>query len=254
MAVILKSSLQLAVSHGVKVMVYARAGFGKTVLIATAPNPIMLSAESGLLCLSRANLEKMFGKNNPTITYDIPVIEINSVEDLTAAHLWLTTHKDAKQFETICLDSVSEIAEQVLTNAKGQVKDGRMAYGELIEKMTDVFKKFRDIKGKHIYFAAKEEYAKDEVNGISKFVPSMPGSKLGQASPYLFDEVFHLGIAKTKEGKTYRFLRTQPDMQYDAKDRSGMLAEVEEPNLTKIFNKILSQGKVAKKAPPVKKA
>jgi hypothetical protein len=68
----------------------------------------------------------------------------------------------------------------------------------------------------------------------------MPGSKLGPKLPYFFDEVFRIGINKTPQGEQYRFLQTQPDIQYDAKDRSGSLDILEVPFLGSIFNKILS--------------
>ncbi|AIM40603.1 ATPase [Vibrio phage VpKK5] len=238
MAIQLVSSQQLSVNHGVKCMVYARAGTGKTVLTATCPSPVLISAESGLLSLSKANLERMFGVGNPSICYNIPVIEVKTIEDLIEAELWCRTSHEARQFQTIALDSATEIAEVVLANAKKQVKDPRQAYGELIDKMNTTLKAFRDIKGKNVYMSAKEERAKDEQSGMTLGMPMMPGSKLGGQVPYLFDEVFHLGIGKDNEGNKFRYLRTQPDMMNDAKDRSGALNEIEVPHLGQIFAKI----------------
>lgn len=222
--------------NGVKMLVYGRAGLGKTVLCATAPAPVILSAESGLLSLAPENIERLFNYR-----VDIPVITITNVTDLTDAYQWLTSSKEADQFQTVCLDSITEIAEQVLANAKMQVKDPRQAYGELIEKMNMLVKLFRDLPGKHVYFSAKEEKNKDEATGTVLFGPAMPGSKMAQQLPYLFDEVFHLGIANTDKGETYRYLRTAPDLQYDAKDRSGALAAIERPNLNEIINKIVKK-------------
>lgn len=239
MAIHLKNSNDLARQNGVKVLTYGKAGLGKTVLTATAPNPVLISAESGLLSLKKENLIKLFGADNPTITYEIPVIEITTLDDLIEAHKWAQT-KEARQFDTFCLDSISEIGEKVLANAKQQVKDPRQAYGELIEKMTQVIRDFRDIKGMNVYMSAKEEFSKDEATGVQSYVPSMPGAKLSQQLPYFFDEVFHLGIAKTLDKVEYRYLRTQPDIQYSAKDRSGTLEAIEQPNLSVIFEKILS--------------
>jgi hypothetical protein len=66
----------------------------------------------------------------------------------------------------------------------------------------------------------------------------MPGQKLGPQLPYLFDEVFHMGVASDPQGKKYRYLQTEADLQHDAKDRSGLLDAYEAPDLTAIFNKI----------------
>lgn len=223
MAIELKSSRELATLHGVKMLVYGRAGMGKTVLCSTAPNPVILSAESGLLSLRHV---------------DIPVVEIKTIQDLIDAEQWAREAEEAKQFETICLDSITEIGEVVLANAKEQVNDPRQAYGELIEKMNATIKAFRDLRGKHVYMSAKLGRDKDEHTGITLAGPSMPGRTVGPQLPYLFDEVFNLDVGKLDNGDSYRYLRTAPDFSYDAKDRSGALDAIEKPDLTHIINKI----------------
>lgn len=240
MPVRLQSSHELASIHGVKCLVYGRAGMGKTALTATAPNPVLISAEAGMLSLKKENLIRLYGPDNPSICYNIPIIQVKTISDLIEAEQWARSSQEAKQFHTICLDSITEIGEVVLSNAKGQVKDPRQAYGELLEKMTTTVKRFRDLQGKHVYMSAKEERVKDDANGTNMFQPSMPGSKLGQQLPYLFDEVFNLNKAKGQNNQPdYRYLRTQPDFNYDAKDRSGALAEIEQPHLGYIFGKIM---------------
>ena len=214
-----------AIGHGIKALIYGRSGAGKTYMARTAPAPLILSAESGVLSLRDVS---------------IPMIEIRTVDDLTEAYTWLTSSAEAQQFQTIYIDSVSEIAEVILSNAKKQVKDPRQAYGELIEKMTMTLRAYRDIQGKHVVMLAKQESHKDNVSQMTTFGPSMPGAKLSEQIPYLFDEVFRLGIGKLPTGEEYRFLQTSPDLQYEAKDRSGSLEALEPPNLTHIFNKILA--------------
>jgi len=231
MAIKFTTTKDAANLHGVKMLVYGKAGMGKTTLCKTAPKPIIISAESGLLALSDV---------------DIPVIEVNCVDTLSEAYQWATESEEANKFETICLDSLSEIAEVVLSNSKKLTKDPRQAYGELIEKMSDLVRAFRDIKGKHVYMSAKQEYIRDEIVGRLSYGPSMPGTKLGQQLPYFFDELFQLDIAKTDDGADYRYLRTQPDIQFDAKDRSGVLDAIEEPDITKIIKKITTKLKPKK--------
>lgn len=226
------STAQVAQLRGVKILVYGRSGVGKTVLCATAPRPLIISAEAGLLSLSPKNLQRVIGR-----APDIPVVEITTIDDLTEVYDALVgTPND---FDTICLDSVSEIAERVLAHALTKVNDPRQGYGELLEKMTMVLKAFRDMEGKHVVFVAKQEHAKEGMTPLHN--PAMPGSKLGQQMPYLFDEVFHLDVAKTNEGDTYRFLQTQPSLEFDAKDRSGALDNVEPPDLTVVIEKIQKQ-------------
>lgn len=219
----IRSTQGFGAAQGVKILVYGLAGRGKTTLCATCPNPLILSAESGLLSLADFNL---------------PYLEINTIQDLREIYNWLRSSQEPrKQFQTICLDSISDIAETVLADKKAKVKDGRMAYGEMIDDMHKVIKQFRDLSGYNIYMSAKQERMKNEVTGVIMNVPMMPGAKLGQALPYFPDEVFQLDIEGTGS-QSYRFLRTQPDFMNDAKDRSGKLNPVEEPHLGKIINKI----------------
>jgi phage nucleotide-binding protein len=216
MAIQFTTTRDASLNHGVKMLVYGKAGMGKTTLCSTLPRPCIISAEGGLLSLRG---------------FDIPVIEIKTLNDLTEAYNWFANNPQAREhFDSVALDSISEIGEQVLANAKKSVKDPRQAYGELIEQMTKVIRLFRDLPGFNVLFTAKQEYQKDESTGRMMYVPSMPGSKLGQALPYFFDEVFHIGIGKNPDGTEYRRLLTQPDFQYDAKDRSGSLAAIEQPN------------------------
>lgn len=233
------TTAQASATGGIKALVYGPAGMGKTMLCATLPAPVIISAESGLLSLRPQNIARVFGENAQGISYDIPVIEVKTVQDLTEAYNWFTTSPQAGNFQSIALDSLSEIAEVVLNNAKRQVKDPRQAYGELLEKMETLIRLFRDLPNKNVVMMAKMESYKEELTGVVKYGPSMPGSKLGQKLPYFFDEVFRLGVNKDQQGASYRFLQTQPDLQFEAKDRSGSLDPVEFPNLTYVFNKII---------------
>ncbi len=210
---------------------YGRAGVGKTHLILTAPSPLLLAAEPGLLTLRN---------------HRVPGIRIQTVDDLTEAHQWLLYSAEARPFQTVYIDSITEVAEVVLANAKLLVTDPRKAYGELLDKMTMTTKAFRDLPGRHVIMTAKQESHADEVSKITTYGPAMPGNKFGQALPYLFDELFRLGVGKTQQGVDYRFLQTRPDIQYDAKDRSGVLDPVEPPDLGFIFNKILSNRNASK--------
>ena len=219
------TTTQLAKNNGIKVLVYGQAGAGKTCLCATTPNhsrTIILSAEAGLLSIAGA---------------DIAVIEIKSIQDLMDAYGWLTQTEQGRSYEWICLDSISEMGELILSAAKKQVKDPRQAYAEMQEKVEDLVRAFRDLP-RNVYFTAKLESYQDDA-GVVRYQPMLPGRKLGQALPYFFDEVFFLRIEKNADGESVRYLQTAPDIKYHAKDRSGRLAERELASLAHIQAKIL---------------
>jgi len=222
MAITLKSTKGLH-AHGVKCLVYGHAGAGKTSLIPTLPAPIVLSAEGGLLSIADA---------------EVPFIEIGSMADLMEAYQWLTESADAKGFQSVALDSISEIAEVVLAEELKRNKDGRAAYGELNTVMAGMIRAFRDLPGKHVYFTAKCEKAQDET-GKMLYAPSMPGKTLTMQLPYFFDLVMALRVEKDGEGATHRMLMTDSDGTWQAKNRAaGKLDMWEAPDLGAIINKI----------------
>ncbi len=221
MAINLKSTGNLA-GNGVKLLVYGQAGAGKTSLIPTLPNPIVLSAEGGLLSIQDAEL---------------PYIEITTMAELQEAYKWLAESQEAAQFESVAIDSISEIAEVCLNYEKKVNKDPRAAYGAMQEQMADIIRAFRDLPAKHVYMSAKLEKTQDEMGRIL-YAPSMPGNKTGQSLPYFFDEVLALRVEKDAEGATQRALMCDSDGLWLAKDRSGKLDAWEAPDLTVIINKI----------------
>jgi hypothetical protein len=153
------------------------------------------------------------------------------------AYKWVTESDEAKHFESIALDSISEIAEVVLNHEKKIAKDPRQAYGAMQEQMSDIIRAFRDIPNKHVYFTAKCEKATDETGRIL-YAPSMPGNKTGQQLPYFFDEVLALRVEKDQEGVAQRALMCDSDGIWQAKDRSGKLDTWEAPDLGAIIRKI----------------
>ena len=221
MAINVKTTGSLA-ANGVKVLVYGKAGAGKTSLIKTLPSPIVLSAEGGLLSIQDA---------------DLPFIEIASMTDLQEAYKWLTESDDAKAYKSVALDSISEIAEVVLNAEKKATKDPRQAYGAMQEQMADIIRAFRDLPGRHVYMSAKLEKTQDEMGRVL-YAPSMPGNKTGQALPYFFDEVLALRVEKDGDGNTQRALMCDSDGLWLAKDRSGKLDMWEAPDLSAVFAKI----------------
>ena len=221
MAINLKSTGNLA-GNGVKLLVYGPAGAGKTTLIPTLPNVVVLSAEGGLLSIQDAEL---------------PFIEITTMAELQEAYKWLAESQEATQFESVAIDSISEIAEVALNYEKKVNKDPRAAYGAMQEQMADIIRAFRDLPAKHVLMTAKLEKTQDEMGRIL-YAPSMPGNKTGQSLPYFFDEVLALRVEKDADGVAQRALMCDSDGLWLAKDRSGKLDAWEAPDLTVIINKI----------------
>lgn len=208
----------------IKALIYGMAGIGKTRLLGlTAPSPLILSAESGLLSLRKDG---------------VPYIEVKDMATFFGVWQWLNSGGDNYHFRTIGVDSATEIAETILETERKNTKDPRKAYGELVIQMMAGLKAYRDLPYRHVVFSAKMGRVTDQQSGGIMWGPMMPGQQLDQQVPYLFDEVFHLGAYRGADGTDFTALRTRPDNQYQAKDRSGALDAFERPDLNAIFDKI----------------
>lgn len=210
--------------NGVKALVYGDSGTGKTRLCRTAPAPLIISAEHRTLSLRQ---------------YDFPVLLIHNDRDLDDAYKWLVGSAEARAIGTVCLDSLSEVAETLVAGLKLKEKDPRRAYMQVQDLMLSTVRAFRDLPEKHVLIIAKMAYEKDEGTGCFRYVPSMPGRQLGPQLPYLFDEVFRAALWQDPTTKqVHQYLQTQSDLQYYAKDCSGALAAMEAPDFSAIVNKI----------------
>jgi phage nucleotide-binding protein len=164
--------------HFIKALVYGPSGSGKTVFSSTAPKPVILSAEAGLLSLA--------GRS------DVDYAVINSMDDLKLAFLEL---KKGTEYKTIVIDSITEINEVIKasierrTGKKMQLQD----WGELAKQIRDLLRAYRDLPY-HVIFIAQEEVEKDE-DRIVKYVPQLNG-KSKDAIAYFMDVVGYTYIDK----------------------------------------------------------
>ena len=220
MAIKIKSTKDVS-AEGANIVIYGESGVGKTTLISHVDNAIILSAEQGLLSLSK---------------FDIPYIEIANIDDVQEAYDFVKK----SDYENIFFDSLTEIAEVVLYVMKEGKKDKRQAYGELADAFGVMIRKFRDIKKKNTIFFAKMKWIYDDDGNIIAYAPMMPGRVLPHGLPYLVDEVF----CHQMDRKGIRFFQTAADRKHPAKDRSGNLEAVElNPKLDEIIERILGEKK-----------
>lgn len=227
MAITIKSTADVG-ANGIKMMLYGKWGAGKTPMLATAPNPIIISAEQGLLSIRK-------------IRPPLPLVEIKNFNDLVEVYNWLAGSNEAKQFYTICLDSLNELIEVLLVEERKKAKDGRQAFYAVGDTGISWVRALRDLPGRSVVVVAKEEFSQD-ATGNRMYMPMMPGNKLNINLPHFFDEVLRLVSTTDPANPTnpQRYVCTQTTFQWQARDRSGNLAEYEPPNLEHIFRKILA--------------
>ena len=219
-------------NNGIKVLIHGPSGSGKTYSISTLPDldrTLVISAEAGLLCL------KDIEKDGMKVSSMLDTVTIQDIDGLREVHQYLKTDD---HFKNIVLDSLSEIGQKVLATEKARNKDGRAAYGEMADIMVKMAKGFRDLEGKNVIMICQQEKTQD-ADGRILYGPSMPGNKVGQALPYLFDLVGCMRVKKDEEGNVKHAIQFIDDELYCVKDRSGKLSSFEKPNWENIFKKCL---------------
>ena len=200
-------------------IVYGRSGVGKTKLVATCPKPLLVDFEGKLLAL----------RNN-----HIPVYTVRSYQEFGAMFKFLQA---AKEFETYYFDSLSQVAQFILLEKRKRYPNMQKAYGEMALEVIEFYQVAKTLAG-NVIFTCKE---KEEGIAIPRVVPNLPGRVANYEMPYNVSLLFRLAIAEAEEGEeTRRVLQTRPTETVEAKDLSEMLDMFEEPDLTKIFNKIAS--------------
>ena len=210
--------------QGVKILVYGAAGSGKTTLCGTAPGKkLMIDMESGLLSVKDQT--------------DIDVIQVKEAKEII--EICEALKNGELVYDTVCLDSISEMSEILLNFEKARHKDPRMAYGNVQETCTNVMRAYRDLH-MHVVFVSKME--KQNVDNVMQYEPKMVGTKLGQSITYFFDEVLALRVIEEQDDDgaivKNRWLQTDVGQGYTAKDRSGKLDGFEQPNLVDIITKL----------------
>lgn len=215
-----------AQQFGVKTVCFGPPGSGKTPLLNTAPRPVLLATEPGLLSMRGSN---------------IPTCMATTVPQIEDFFNWLISSPEAKQYDTVGIDSASQLAEIYLAQELGKKSksgnkvDGKAAYGEMASKTLAHLNTLYYLREKHVYLIAKQTPPGDD---YPQKMPWFPGKDLNVKVPHLFDEILHLGLAAVPSVGEVQALRTKASYDVFARDRSGRLAEFEQPNLSVVFNKI----------------
>lgn len=231
----LRPASHFARQFGVKVILYGEPGIGKTPCLNTAPSPLLLATEPGLLSMKGSNL---------------PTFAAYSAEKIAEFFDWFFNSAESKRFDTLAIDSGSQLAEIVLADQLPKFKDGRKAYGEMSQICMRYFDGLFFTENKNIVVICKKtkvEFGKTMVKNASggfsveieyQQQPYFPGQDLNVKVPHRYDEIIYMARAKIPQvGETVAF-HCRGSSAYLARDRSGNLNEFEPPNLTDLFKKI----------------
>jgi hypothetical protein len=155
--------------------------------------------------------------------------------------------KELDQYDAVFVDSItvaarecfkwSQIQPEAMSERTGK-PDMRGAYGLLGREMMRWITHLQHCS-KTIIMVGILDRQEDDLKRVV-WEPQIDGSKTGRELPGVFDEVLTLANLKAEDGTLYRAFvcREQNPYGFPAKDRSGCLDMVEEPNLAKVLAKI----------------
>lgn len=151
-------------------------------------------------------------------------------------------------FDTVFVDSITVASRQCLKWAKTQPEafsektgkpDIRGAYGLLGREMIQWITHLQH-SPRNVIMVGILDRVVDELKRVT-WEPQIEGGKTSRELPGIFDEVLTLSPDFTlDDGTPYRAFvcHQQNPWGYPAKDRSGCLEMIEEPNLAKVIEKI----------------
>ena len=159
------------------------------------------------------------------------------------------------KYETVFVDSITVAGRLCLQWCKGQPQaysektgkpDSRGAYGLMGQEMIGWLTHLQHTRRKNVWFVGILNEALDDFNR-RVFTLQIDGSKTGLELPGIVDEVVTLAEVKADDGSSYRAFvcHTLNQWGYPAKDRSGRLDPVEEPNLGRLMQKIAGPARPA---------
>lgn len=215
----LRPATDFAQRFGAKALVFGPAGSGKTPVINSAPRPVLLACEPGML--------SMRGSRVPTFQAFTPKL-IDEFFD------WFFRSSERKNFDTLAVDSATQMAEIYLEEAEKSNKHGLAAYGEANRNTLKHLQTLYFTENCHTYLIAKQEILAD---GLKR--PYFPGKELPVKLPHMYDCILHLDTHAIPSVGQHKSFQCEPTYDIHARNRTGTLSMFEQPNFSQIVTKAM---------------
>lgn len=219
----LKPAGEFAKQFGLKAIIYGSPGSSKTPLINTCSRPVMLACEPGMLSMRNSK---------------VPCFEAYTAKAVDEFFAWFFNSAEVKNFDTLAIDSTSQLADIYLQDAKKTIKHGLQQYGIMAENTMNHLRRLYFFQNMNTYLIAKEEIK--TINDIHMKRPFYPGQQLNIDVPHLYDAIIRVGkVPVPGVGETLAF-QCQASYNVLARERTGRASEFEEPNFAKLVTKVTS--------------
>lgn len=208
----------------VAMVVYGEGGTGKTTFSSTSPKPVLADIEGG---------SKYFGLRGIKM-------DVGHIKTWSDFKEFCSFVKENNNYETVVIDPIGELMELLKThmiltgNKKNVQSDGNptmAGWGWMKDEMRRYLKGLLKI-GKNILIIAHVEEPKDEDRMLKR--PKLM-TKLSDELVNMVDVVGYMTMATGQDGESKRVILVDAKSdKYVAKDRTGQLGGVIEPDFSKI--------------------
>lgn len=198
-------------------IVYGKAGAGKTTFAASAPRPLILDFENGTKYLGTRGISA----------------DVIRMKDWFSANELLELDKLMKNYDTIVIDPLGEAMEKLINSPyilgrQYRQGDGSLTlsgWGEAKEQMRTFIKGMRDSR-KHVVIVSHVKEVRTE-QGLEKRIQVATG--LADEIPNMVDLISYLGVQKKGDEGFVRALYTPSQGGlFDSKDRTGRIPQIVE--------------------------
>lgn len=256
---IITAEQRMAERKGVKALILGPPGVGKTSLLRTLDpaRTLFLDFESGDLAVQDVPVDQLkpqtWQECRDLACYlagpdrNLPEDAVYGIKHYESVCETYGGEEALEKYDTFFIDSIT-VAGRICFrwcqqqpecfNKQGE-PDLRGTYGLHGREMIQWITQLQHARTRNVIFVCLLDEVKDDFGRIS-WAAQIEGQKTGREMPGIVDEVITMTLIVPEESDPYRAFVCHPDNEwgYPAKDRSGLLSNLEKPDLGELLSKL----------------